>query len=196
MENTEKKMTAKKFWKDFQKNVCGNEELKKEWFHFKKFTVLIMDKIEQILKYDEDVATEREYFRVDLISYRENNENEFLLNKLYNYTWNLEAAVEHENNSKTWMDEVIKLAHLSCDLRVVIGYLPLSEKKNQKEYLNKIADILNNKISAWKQTKTSGDFLIILGDSSFGSSEQYIDNRCVYTPFLYSLQSNLFEEIV
>jgi hypothetical protein len=29
------------------------------------------------------------------------------------YLWDLEVAIEHENNDKLWMDEVIKLSHIA-----------------------------------------------------------------------------------
>ena len=53
---------------------------------------------------------------------------------LRKHFWDLKAAAEHENDSKDRMDEVIKLAHICCLLRVVIGHLP--HKKDQQQMWN------------------------------------------------------------
>jgi hypothetical protein len=36
--------------------------------------------------------------------------------------WNLEVAIEHENESGRWYDEFVKLSHISCGLKVLITY--------------------------------------------------------------------------
>ncbi len=180
-------MKAYDFWVKFQENICENKELIENWNNSKKFTNAIMKKIEdQILKKDtlENIVTEREYFRIDLISYIDTSKTKCLHNSLQNCSWNLICAVEHENDYRLWVDEVVKLAHISCPLRVVIGYLPKEketlEQTKFSKYLDKVSKLLNN-IESWKHTRNSGDFLIIIGDCKLSTT----DKKCVYTPFLY-----------
>ncbi|HWO90061.1 MAG TPA: hypothetical protein VNL98_13020 [Gemmatimonadales bacterium] len=59
-----------------------------------------------------------EYFRIDatFFSYQRYPKG------LTNFLWNLELAVEHENNAGEWRYEWVKLMHIGAGLRVVIGY--------------------------------------------------------------------------
>jgi hypothetical protein len=57
-----------------------------------------------------------EYYRLDMtwFSYPEST---------YPHTlWNLEVAIEHENDSGKWYDEWVKLSHITCGLKVLISY--------------------------------------------------------------------------
>ena len=94
------------------------------------------------------------------------------------YCWDLKVAIEHENDSRLWVDEVVKLAHIACPLRVVIGYLPKNNYPHT-EVLNKLAENLNN-VSAWHTTKQY-PFLLIIGDSKV----THYDERCHYTAYQY-----------
>ena len=178
MENEVKKMDAKAFWERFQERIRkNNKELKENWEEDEKFTKSMMKILGDIF----ETKTQKEYYRVDLISYSLNEDHKSKYKGIELYSWNLEVAVEHENKPGDWMDEVVKLAHISCDLRVVIGYLPKKQKNNHVEYLEKINSELWENIAAWRHTKDSGDFLIIIGDSSVSSK----DDCCQYTPYLY-----------
>ena len=187
-------MTAEQFWKKFKENICGNEELSNVWNNTKEFTRLIMNQLdEKILASDslEEIKTEREYFRIDLISYKDTSKNKISCGKLQNCSWDLIAAVEHENDSRLWVDEVVKLAHIACPLRVVIGYLPKKQKDIQiahSKYLKKVTETLNQ-IDAWKYTSKYGDYLIIIGDCELSKN----DIKCSYTPYLYEQKSQSFE---
>ena len=72
------------------------------------------------------LVAQHEYFRIDSIGYQHkfwmidsDDSKNYGLNRHF---WDLKIAVEHENSKKDWMDEVIKLIHVRCPLKVVIAY--------------------------------------------------------------------------
>lgn len=175
-------MTAQEFWRRFRNDIYQNPALGALWNDTAAFTEAILRRLETVIS-EEGCRTEREYFRVDLISYRGHvTGNEPLLGSLKRYSWDLVTAVEHENDRRLWMDEVVKLAHVACELRVVIGYLPLHDTHTHKEYLEKIAEHLQE-MTAWQATKDCGEFMILIGDCKL--DEQDKTARCMYTPYVY-----------
>ncbi|MBQ7353183.1 MAG: hypothetical protein IJW54_04170 [Clostridia bacterium] len=179
-------MTAKEFWERFEK-VCKDEKLIDSWNNTKKFTTRMFELLENVVK-EEECSIEYEYFRIDLITYK-NTKTSDKIGYLKNYSWELLTAVEHENDSRLWVDEVVKLAHISAELRVVIGYIPLAEKTNQEKYMDEVSTIINS-ISAWKQTKDK-DFLLIIGDSRINDKKE----RCNYTPYVYNREEQRFKTL-
>ena len=125
-------MTAQDFWEKFQEIFKEDKEGKaiKYWLSSKAYTQFILEAIESFLE-GQSFETSREYYRIDLIAWTQLKHRGYLLKDrdFENYLWDLEVAVEHENNDKSWMDEVVKLMHINCPLRIVIGYLPLEENK-------------------------------------------------------------------
>jgi hypothetical protein len=175
-------MTAQEFWMRFCKNIYKDPALCERWNDTAAFTEAILEKLETVIEED-GCRIEREYFRVDLISYRSHvKANEALQGGLKRYAWDLVTAVEHENDRRLWMDEVVKLAHIACELRVVIGYLPLHDTHAHEEYLEKIAEELYG-IKAWQATKDCGEFMILIGDCKLAHDEE--ERRCVYTPYVF-----------
>ena len=98
------------------------------------------------------------------------------------------------------MDEVIKLAHINCPLRIVIGYVHIEETadmtlQKHTKLLDGVASVLNG-TDAWKTviaakkscTELQNDLLIILGDSNVQES-----GRCRYTPYLYNFATGKFD---
>lgn len=61
--------------------------------------------------------------------------------KLSAHLWDLELAVEHENSKQDWTDEVIKLIHVKCPLKVVISYNYCDERETtERKKLDFIAN--------------------------------------------------------
>ena len=182
-------MTAQDFWIRFQAEIDRNPELCDLWNDTSDFTDRIMGKLQAVIAED-GVKTEREYFRIDLISYQSHlrqdpgapGGTEPLFGSLKRYAWDLVTAVEHENDRRLWMDEVVKLAHVACDLRVVIGYLPLDERERHGAYLDRIAETLEG-VRAWRHTRDCGEFMILIGDCKLPRGAE--EHRCVYTPYLF-----------
>ena len=183
-------------------------ELVDLWDNSKDFTDKMTEIISGIIKeFDSTLTVQPEYLRIDIPARKKNNgngkEKSFCKAEpnFEKYDWNLEIAVEHENNYRLWMDEVIKLAHINCPLRVVIGYVHVEKngnnvsrektQKKQLEILTHVEDVLKNNIVAWNNINPNypNDFLIILGDGSVKKAD-----RCYYTPYLYDADDECFKE--
>jgi len=109
------------------------------------------------LKNEMKIEVSHEYYRIDSTGWIQRKEELNTGNSLLApHLWDLIAAVEHENNSKEWLDEVCKLSYIRCPLRVVIGYG--TESFNDK--IAVVKDILH-KTEAF--TDDEQEFLIILG---------------------------------
>lgn len=75
--------------------------------------------------FGDEILIDREYYKIDMIGWKQNKtkiESKCEELNLKPYCWDLKVAVEHENSSKEWLDEVCKLSFIKCPLRVVIGY--------------------------------------------------------------------------
>lgn len=92
-------------------------------------------------------------------------------------------AVEHENSSVSWMDEVVKLLHINCSLRVVIGYLPIGQKGNHQAYLDRITEQINKTkaVNTYESLKY-GEFMIIIGNSNCHGDEKEF---CRYKAYVF-----------
>jgi hypothetical protein len=68
-----------------------------------------------------------QYYRIDLgyyyYPYKRNN-------KLNKYEWDADVVIEHENDTKDWYDEFVKLVHINCGLKVIITYYKFGDKEN------------------------------------------------------------------
>ena len=201
-------MTAIEFWDAFSKKVMNEDsddrkQLCENWTKWKVFTVSMSKITKNIIEdnYGKDnITVQPEYLRIDIPAWQKNSDNDQTFVDVapgfQKYDWNLKVAVEHENDHSRWMDEVVKLAHINCPLRVVIGYVQ-SEKdrgkttEKQKAILKSVAEILNNNIDAWKTVisaneSNKSEFSIILGDVSVNAE------ICHYTPYFYSFNKNEF----
>lgn len=84
-----------------------------------------------------DIKVDSEYFRIDVIGYTTKwNKQE---TKDRQHDWELKIAYEHENDDKSWHDELCKLCHIVADLRVIHSYHDLKKK-------NEIEKLLQNKV--------------------------------------------------
>ena len=76
---------------------------------------------------------QKEYFRIDLIGYKEYSK----------HNWHLKIAFEHENG-RSWEDELCKLSHVIADLRVIVSYHNFKNiegpKTNILKKLNELSD--------------------------------------------------------
>lgn len=183
-------MEAITFWEKFNKHICHNPELVAAWNYPKMFTNIIMDTLEHQVLGNSNLKTEREYFRIDLIGYESNASSTLLTGNLQKYSWNLKVAVEHENDYRLWVDEVVKLAHIVCPLRVVIGYLPKNKKYDHQSVFSEVTKNLKE-VAAWESSSKVGEFLLIIGDCKV---EEKTD-RCVYTPYRYNPKTDAFEPL-
>ena len=153
---------------------------------------------EDILQGELKLKTNREYFRIDLIGWSGNpawqKENEKHIGskpckrdsdpQLNEYHWNLEIAVEYENDSLDWTNEVIKLCHIKCGLKVVIGYAHYEQRENDMAKLNIIADHMRKLKYGCPQK--GEEFLVILGNCGRGEPYKSIDNDIQSKAYIYN----------
>lgn len=165
------------------------EEKDSQYTNSTSWTNVIKPIIEEILKNLADETkiekfeVNREYYRIDYIGWKQyKKELSTRETGLKPYLWELLFAVEHENDSSDWLDEVCKLAFIRCPLRVVIGY----DTSNAATKFEVAKDIL-------AKTKAFSDedqeFLIILGPSV----DEYYAGEREFT-FTIIKQSNLSTE--
>ena len=183
-------MTKEQFWNKFLSLFEeGSESLsvaQDNWNNKKKFTKLFVnDYIRKIINENNSQTTQREYFRIDITSYKNRKEEAKKIAKELNldncgikqYLWELEVALEHENNSSEWIDEVIKLSFINCPLRVVIGYTDLEKRDN---CLKLAAALLKERIG--NNTPKGQSFIVILGKSGIKGSQV---NKSTYKAYEY-----------
>ena len=191
-------MTAREFWRSFEQNIKLEKiQLESVWDEQASFTEKITALISRVIKDakpSNKFIVQPEYYNIDLTEWEQKKlktkEKLFVENGLKGYrfekyAWNFDIAVEHENDKNLWMDEVIKLAYVFCDLRVVIGYFPYikeGKEEMQQKYLDAIADTI--KTLKCQENMKHGEFLIILGDVVFKETENF--EKLKYTAYLYN----------
>lgn len=199
---------AKLFFEKFQKltNENGSDKRFREIYKISDEYTYKMNNLsdgiirEAIRSIDKKMKLQNEYLRVDVTAwksmfdeYHDPNEKDLLKKKfkvcgMTPHLWNLYFAVEHENDPKDWMDEVLKLAHLRCPLKVVIGYVPWN-KRNDAAQGDKGRLALAAECLEWtkaykrqpntyfdsssNETACTEEFLVILGNCSNGSKADY-----------------------
>lgn len=189
-------MTAKEFWEQFSKIfIESKDDAIKVWTSSKEYTKFILGKIANFLK-EQKFETSTEYYRIDLTGWKQLRKSEndnILINNFEKHFWDLEVAIEHENSSISWMDEVVKLLHINCPLRVVIGYLPFEQKNSHDKYLEAITEqILTTKAVSGRCSLKNGEFMIIIGDSKCKDDEKLY---CHYQAYVFNPFSKKFEEL-
>lgn len=192
---TTEKMNAKMFLEKFLQIFKDERaEAVKAYPGNKDFTRFIMPRINRLLGNEifEQALVSNEYFRIDAIKWIDRKKDIDACKYLSKHLWDLEIAVEHENDSRAWMDEVIKLAHICCSLRVVIGYLPHGKRPAvDTECLNYITDGLK-KLSCYDNMK-HGEFMVILGNSgTSGIPEHYFG----YEGYLFDAETEKFIKLL
>lgn len=97
-----------------------------------------------------------EYFRIDALYSR-------MAQKQDPFAWDLDVAIEIENNAEQWYDEVVKLSHIVCGLKVILTYHNFGDPEELLQAKLKRAQKL---ISNRKYKNATTDWLIIFGPHS------------------------------
>ena len=171
---------GKDFFEKFKKNIANKSDIVDKYITPKPWTQTMLGDtpnrskkkrpeninnaggvIGQTIKevFDNKIFIDREYYKIDMIGWTQHKteiESDCEKSNLKPYCWNLKVAVEHENDSSEWLDEVCKLSFIKCPLRVVIGY----GNENFDKKIEIVKDILT-KNDAFSDDKQ--EFLIILG---------------------------------
>lgn len=113
--------------------------------------------------------------------------------KLSAHLWDLELAVEHENSKHDWTDEVIKLIHVKCPLKVAISYNYCDERDTSEwEKLNFIANGMQE-VKAFAKGSDE-EYLLIFGNC-FAPKTKTDYNTFDYRGYLYNRQTRRFDRI-
>ena len=139
---------------------------------------------------------QHEYFRVDTIGWQDAGRNSgddthsYGLNRHF---WDLLAAVEHENDEADWADELIKLAHLRCPLKVVVGYNYCDCRQEDMARLRLAAGWLKG-IRAYDPSSRE-EYLVILGNCRAKDLHNPGYSSFDYRGYVYNYESESFERV-
>ncbi len=176
-----------------------NNELMEIYKKDAAFTPVITGIINGIIEEVAGYTHQNEYFRIDAVGWESHYEDmkeaaQKAGLKVNAHLWDLKIAVEHENNKADWSDEVMKLVHVKCPLKVVIGYSHSDERDDvERKKLDFVAEWMQ-KIEAF-QKGTDEEYLIILGNGcnrKTGKSD-YTDFK--YVGYLFDWNTKKFEKI-
>ena len=134
---------------------------------------------------------QNEYYRVDALGYTSQRNALDSIKGFHAQCWDLQIAVEHENDPEEWLDEVIKLAHICCPLRVVIGYVPMNLR--DEEDVVRLAYAANAlKKLACHDNVVKGEFMVILGNCGTKGNAQ---NFFHYKAYILNREKFMFEQL-
>lgn len=196
-------LNAVEFYKKFKESLVEERVYKGRRYleiyrdtKFSAFTDLVNKKLIHKIVRESGLSVSHEYFRIDTIGwsgkYLELDEKEAKNLGLKRHLWNLKIAVEHENDKKDWLDEVIKLVHIRCPLKVIIGYNRCDQRdKQEKDKLAYVAKCMQM-VKAF-HTADQEEYLIILGNAKGSNGKSY---TCFdYRGYLYNQDKQQFERI-
>ena len=172
--------------------------------HEKAYTKLVNKRIiHEIIEnaVDEEgtpLVPQHEYFRIDNIGYKHKyykiTEEERDDIGLWRHLWDLKIAVEHENSKKDWMDEVVKLIHIRCPLKVVVAYNNCDMRDDGDiKKLDFIAKWVPEVDAFDKNAKE--EFLIIIGNGAPKHKANPNYTKFDYRGYLYNASLGKFERI-
>lgn len=194
-------MDAKSFYQEFVKAMAGGnlwtDGQGREHTYWEMYRGGIGPFTEMVNKHVIHSILERggykvqhEYYRVDTIGWDGPGYDgeSYGLGK---YTWDLLAAVEHENDETAWMDELMKLMHLRCPLKVVISYNYCGQRDTDLEKLALAAGWM--KEAAAYAPDSGEEYLVILGNCQGRDGADY--DSFDYRGYVYSWESGEFQTL-
>lgn len=196
-------MNAKEFYKAYIEatNVGSkwniNNELMEVYKKDAAFTPVITKIINSII--DTEYVHQNEYFRIDAVGwlshYEDMKEAAHQAGlKINAHLWDLKIAVEHENNKADWSDEMMKLVHVKCPLKVVIGYSHSDERGDvERQKLDFVAEWMQ-KIDALNKG-TDEEYLIILGNGCSRKTGKSDYTDFGYVGYLFNWETKKFEKL-
>ena len=188
-ESEEENMTAQEFYRAFKNSL--SDDFMDEYKSGRRWTGTITRIMGQIIC-NAGYQFEKEFYRIDYIGWMEKKNQDEIENEAKNLEmipclWDLKIAIEHENDQADWTYELVKLVHISCPLKVVIGYSPCDERNAgqlEEQRLGYAANLMS-KVEAFKNT--SGDeYLVILGNASPKNKSNPTYNSYDYRGYVYN----------
>ena len=166
------------FCKIFEKESPTRKEAIEKYTNNSAFTTFVIDEINSIIT-NMGYVPQNENFRIDASGYELKHENLEKVKGFNLHCWNLKIAVEHENDPKDWLDEIIKIAHICCSLRVVIGYIPMKSRDTLDMERLKYSQKALKELDC-KNNLQNGELLVILGNSGTGNNKNNYFNYKAY----------------
>ena len=164
-----------------------------------KFTPVVINIINEIIEATGvGYKAQKEYYRIDVVGWITKYEkikkeaNEVKLNP---HLWDLKIAVEHENSMKDWTDEIVKLVHIRCPLKVVICYNNYDKRgQDEVDKLSFVASIMQ-KTDEFANCEGE-EYLVIIGNGchSVTKKSDYMDFN--YKGYLYNWTDGKFDRII
>lgn len=185
--------TAHDFFAHFKAKTSHEEMMplyRKGGSRFTEAIIKIIEEvIEDVFQYDHG----REYYRIDVSGW--SNRKEEITEDISHlgmakHLWDLKIAVEHENDLDDWTDELIKLAHVKCPLKVIVGYSPCDQREEDERGKLMCAAAWLKKLKVYDTFKEE-ELLLILGNSSpkcKGLNYESFD----YRGYIYSWEREAF----
>ncbi len=193
-------ITATKFYNLFMENckedgIFCDKTLMSLYRHNAEYTEIVNKTIIHNIIKDLELTPQFEYFRIDVIGWESHYDEiceEAKALDMNPHLWDLKIAVEHENDKKDWYDEVIKLVHVRCPLKVIIGYNYCNKRDDNEE-----GDVAKLKFAAECMKKTNAfnnsaeeEYLVILGNCKAKGEGTY--DSFDYRGYLYNYSTGQF----
>lgn len=183
---------SKEFFDKFQMIFSPNSEFREKavdcYNRNTAFTNFIIERINKIIE-SMGYMSQNEYLRIDAIGYTTKKENLEPLPGLNAHLWDLQIAVEHENDPKDWLDEVVKLSHICCPLRVIIGYVPAECRNTEEDRLEYASKILQQ--LQCKDNLRFREFMVVLGNSGVKTENDYFN----YKAYVLNHETFMFDPL-
>jgi hypothetical protein len=123
-----KSLQPETFWKELHiriaRELAARDDWKLVWGSdpiWTQFMLGVLTEFGVALGFNEPQSISREFFRIDLAFFSPSVVPEAPRFHKWD-SWNLDVAIELENNSESWFEEWIKLAHLRCGLKVLMAF--------------------------------------------------------------------------
>lgn len=162
-----------------------------------EFTHSVTKEINGIIE-NMGLTFQNEYYRIDAIGwigrYKELSEEEAKSLNLSRHLWDLEIAVEHENSKADWTDELIKLIHMCCPLKVIITYNHCDQRDSVEKDKLSFAVKCMNKVKAFSFLPRE-EYLIIIGNGAPKCSQNNSYDKFDYRGYVYDYDKEEFIRI-
>ncbi len=172
-------VTAESFWDAFSSELLAACLSNPTWQNcfssasdWTRFTAEVFFSVGQKLGFDRDKEIQREFYKIDFIYYKvfDNPQENFVPQNKWEANWDLEVALEHENDHIHWLWNIAKLSHINCGLKVIIGYHHYDNEVRKGTIKQKL-DYVKELYEPRKYKQNPDNWLLILGPYSY--------NQCV-----------------
>lgn len=162
------------------------KRITKETIRFSEPTTIIDKVLKAIFDKDKGKLC-NEYYHIDNMVFKDMKFDD--ASKFNKHCWKPLAVVEHENDSKDWSDELVKLAYINAPLKIVISYGDYRNNYEEEiEFANKIANVINLDMYTINQ-----EYLLIFGPTIDSINYPINSFSSLFKCFKYNRENKCFE---